>query len=91
MRNDPAKPQALSGLSPYLHFGQISGHRCAMAGSLRPPHPPQIPILKPLPPSPSAWSVSEYVFEVRTSKFTRHLGVKSLSTYFKEYVKLTIP
>ena len=29
-RNDPAKPQALSGLSPYLHFGQISGHRCAM-------------------------------------------------------------
>ena len=22
-RNDPAKPQALSGLSPYLHFGQI--------------------------------------------------------------------
>ena len=30
LRNDPAKPQALSGLSPYLHFGQISGQRCAM-------------------------------------------------------------
>ena len=29
-RNDPAKPQCLSGLSPYLHFGQISGARCAM-------------------------------------------------------------
>jgi len=29
-RNDPAKPQGLSGLSPYLHFGQISGARCAM-------------------------------------------------------------
>ena len=29
-RNDPAKPQSLSGLSPYLHFGQISGARCAM-------------------------------------------------------------
>uniref|UniRef100_A0A7S0SHQ2 Deoxyribodipyrimidine photo-lyase n=1 Tax=Mantoniella antarctica TaxID=81844 RepID=A0A7S0SHQ2_9CHLO len=29
-RNDPAKPQALSGLSPYLHFGHISGHRCAL-------------------------------------------------------------
>lgn len=29
-RNDPAKPQALSGLSPYLHFGQISGQRCAL-------------------------------------------------------------
>jgi hypothetical protein len=32
----------------------------------------------------SAWSVSEYVFGVRTSKLTRHLGVKS-----KEYVKQT--
>lgn len=29
-RNDPAKPQSLSGLSPYLHFGQIAGARCAM-------------------------------------------------------------
>jgi deoxyribodipyrimidine photo-lyase len=29
-RNDPAKPQSLSGLSPYLHFGQVSGARCAM-------------------------------------------------------------
>ena len=29
-RNDPAKPQALSGLSPYLHFGQISAQRCAL-------------------------------------------------------------
>ena len=33
--------------------------------------------------APSAWSVSEYVFGVRTSKLTRHLGVKYLSTYSK--------
>jgi hypothetical protein len=39
--------------------------------------------------NPSAWSVSEYVFGVRTSKLTRHLGVKSSSTYSKEYVKQT--
>jgi hypothetical protein len=39
--------------------------------------------------TPSAWSLSEYVFGVRTSKLTRHLGVKSLSTYSKEYVKQT--
>jgi hypothetical protein len=38
---------------------------------------------------PIAWSVSEYVFGVRTSKLTRHLGSKSLSTYSKEYVKQT--
>jgi hypothetical protein len=38
---------------------------------------------------PSAWSVSEYGFGVRTSKLTRHLWVKSLSTYSKEYVKQT--
>eukprot|EP00982_Pelagococcus_subviridis_P017214 31524-Pelagococcus_subviridis.AAC.3 len=30
LRNDPSKPQALSGLSPYLHFGQISSQRCAL-------------------------------------------------------------
>ena len=29
-RNDPAKPQSLSGLSPYLHFGHIAGARCAL-------------------------------------------------------------
>ena len=29
-RNDPAKPQALSGLSPYLHFGHVSAARCAL-------------------------------------------------------------
>ncbi|KAL5552238.1 hypothetical protein UlMin_002414 [Ulmus minor] len=28
-RNNPLKPTALSGLSPYLHFGQISAQRCA--------------------------------------------------------------
>ena len=28
-RNNPLKPRALSGLSPYLHFGQISAQRCA--------------------------------------------------------------
>ncbi|XP_052210789.1 deoxyribodipyrimidine photo-lyase isoform X2 [Diospyros lotus] len=29
-RNNPLKPSALSGLSPYLHFGQISAQRCAI-------------------------------------------------------------
>lgn len=29
-RNDPSKPRALSGLSPWLHFGQISAQRCAL-------------------------------------------------------------
>ncbi|XP_071707514.1 deoxyribodipyrimidine photo-lyase-like [Rutidosis leptorrhynchoides] len=29
-RNDPFKPKATSGLSPYLHFGQISAQRCAI-------------------------------------------------------------
>ncbi|KAJ9173475.1 hypothetical protein P3X46_016599 [Hevea brasiliensis] len=29
-RNDPLKPNGLSGLSPYLHFGQISAQRCAL-------------------------------------------------------------
>lgn len=28
-RNNPLKPKALSGLSLYLHFGQISAQRCA--------------------------------------------------------------
>ena len=29
-RNNPLKPKALSGLSPYLHFGQISAQRVAL-------------------------------------------------------------
>ncbi|CAH9117247.1 unnamed protein product [Cuscuta europaea] len=29
-RNNPLKPKALSGLSPYLHFGQISAQRCSL-------------------------------------------------------------
>lgn len=29
-RNDPTKSKALSCLSPYLHFGQISAQRCAL-------------------------------------------------------------
>lgn len=29
-RNNPLKPRALSGLSTYLHFGQISAQRCAL-------------------------------------------------------------
>ncbi|KAK4389408.1 Deoxyribodipyrimidine photo-lyase [Sesamum angolense] len=29
-RNNPLKSKALSGLSPYLHFGQISAQRCAL-------------------------------------------------------------
>ncbi|XP_058778233.1 deoxyribodipyrimidine photo-lyase [Vicia villosa] len=39
-RNNPCKPTALSGLSPYLHFGQISAQRCALeARKLRASHP----------------------------------------------------
>ncbi|KAH0973886.1 hypothetical protein GBA52_015785 [Prunus armeniaca] len=35
-RNNPLKPRGLSGLSPYLHFGQISAQRCALeARSIR--------------------------------------------------------
>ncbi|KAD4384745.1 hypothetical protein E3N88_24913 [Mikania micrantha] len=29
-RNNPTKQNAVSGLSPYLHFGQISAQRCAL-------------------------------------------------------------
>lgn len=39
-RNNPCKPTALSGLSPYLHFGLISAQRCALeARKLRVSHP----------------------------------------------------
>ncbi|XP_061357862.1 deoxyribodipyrimidine photo-lyase isoform X2 [Gastrolobium bilobum] len=42
-RNNPCKPTALSGLSPYLHFGQISSQRCALeARKLRTSHPQAI-------------------------------------------------
>ncbi|UPR01897.1 deoxyribodipyrimidine photo-lyase [Chloropicon primus] len=30
LRNNPNKPAALSNLSPYLHFGQLSAQRCAI-------------------------------------------------------------
>lgn len=29
-RNNPMKPEAVSGLSPYLHFGHVSAQRCAL-------------------------------------------------------------
>lgn len=29
-RNDPTVPDALSGLSPYLHFGQLAPQRAAI-------------------------------------------------------------
>ncbi|XP_054825288.1 deoxyribodipyrimidine photo-lyase isoform X2 [Prosopis cineraria] len=39
-RNDPSKPSGLSGLSPHLHFGQISAQRCALeAQKLRKSYP----------------------------------------------------
>lgn len=31
-RNDPSKLRRLSGLSPYLHYGQVSAQRCAFEG-----------------------------------------------------------
>jgi len=34
-RNDPNVPQALSGLSPYLHFGAISAQTCALEARRR--------------------------------------------------------
>ncbi|XP_068649793.1 deoxyribodipyrimidine photo-lyase [Aristolochia californica] len=42
-RNNPLKPKALSGLSPYLHFGQISAQRCALeARNFRKVHPQSV-------------------------------------------------
>ncbi|KAG9445395.1 hypothetical protein H6P81_016735 [Aristolochia fimbriata] len=42
-RNNPLKPKALSGLSPYLHFGQISTQRCALeARNFRKTHPQSV-------------------------------------------------
>ena len=32
-RNDPNKPGALSGLSPYLHYGQLSAQRMGLEAS----------------------------------------------------------
>ncbi|XP_068318363.1 deoxyribodipyrimidine photo-lyase [Pyrus communis] len=34
-RNNPLKPGGLSGLSPYLHFGQLSAQRCALEARSR--------------------------------------------------------
>lgn len=41
-RNDPSKPRGLSGLSPYLHFGQISAQRCALEARARRNISPQV-------------------------------------------------
>ncbi|XP_077235521.1 photolyase 1 [Tasmannia lanceolata] len=42
-RNNPLKPKALSGLSPYLHFGQISSQRCALEARIfRKLHPQSV-------------------------------------------------
>ncbi|XP_058084488.1 deoxyribodipyrimidine photo-lyase isoform X2 [Magnolia sinica] len=42
-RNNPLKPKGLSGLSPYLHFGQISSQRCALvARTFRKMHPQSV-------------------------------------------------
>ena len=32
-RNDPNEPGALSGLSPYLHYGQLGAQRMALDAS----------------------------------------------------------
>ena len=32
-RNDPNKPEALSNLSPYFHFGQLAPQRAALEAS----------------------------------------------------------
>ncbi|XP_043715541.1 deoxyribodipyrimidine photo-lyase [Telopea speciosissima] len=42
-RNNPLKLKGLSGLSPYLHFGQISAQRCALeARTFRKLHPQSV-------------------------------------------------
>ncbi|XP_068469151.1 deoxyribodipyrimidine photo-lyase-like isoform X2 [Phaseolus vulgaris] len=42
-RNNLCNPNALSGLSPYLHFGQISSQRCAFeARKRRNSHPQEL-------------------------------------------------
>ncbi|KAL6004825.1 hypothetical protein ACLOJK_005381 [Asimina triloba] len=44
-RNNPLKPKALSRLSPYLHFGQISAQRCALeANKFRKMHPQSVDV-----------------------------------------------
>lgn len=44
-RNNPLKPRALSGLSPYLHFGQISAQRCALEARAFQKSHPQVSVL----------------------------------------------
>ena len=43
-RNYPTKPMALSGLSPYLHFGHISAQRCALEAKKRRHLSPKVPL-----------------------------------------------
>lgn len=45
-RNDPTKPRGLSGLSPYLHFGQISAQRCALEARARRSSNPKVRLPK---------------------------------------------
>ncbi|KAK6947653.1 DNA photolyase, N-terminal [Dillenia turbinata] len=44
-RNNPLKPKSLSGLSPYLHFGQISAQHCVLeARSIRKSYPQEVDV-----------------------------------------------
>ncbi|KAL6550137.1 DNA photolyase phr1 [Orobanche minor] len=44
-RNNPLKSKGLSGLSPYLHFGQISAQRCALeTRKIRKLHPQAVDV-----------------------------------------------
>ena len=43
-RNYPTKPRALSCLSPYLHFGQISAQRCALEAKKSRHLSPKVPL-----------------------------------------------
>ncbi|RVW50658.1 Deoxyribodipyrimidine photo-lyase [Vitis vinifera] len=47
-RNNPLKPGALSGLSPYLHFGQISAQRCALEAKKNRKNCPQLNLPAPI-------------------------------------------
>eukprot|EP00897_Mesotaenium_endlicherianum_P006386 jgi/Mesen1/5776/ME000293S04931 len=41
-RNDPTKQGALSGLSPWLHYGHLSSQRCALEARKRRPTNPKV-------------------------------------------------
>ena len=94
MRNDPAKPQALSGLSPYLHFGQISGHRCAMEAKKYSRAAPkavegffeELVVRRELAVGTSIYPFTFFSFRSRSFRFVHVLFLRSCSFTFVSFV-----